>query len=196
MTGKKYHPIMSGAKLDVIEKGTLIEGYTADSAVNMEDSVYKESIDNLVDQILVADEEGNRVDYVRNDEHIKKYSLFQEVYKQDPNKDTQTEAKALLTKPERSGYITALGDYRVKSSYSIIVKDSLFKGKFWVKSDTHTFVDGKHEMKLELEFENLMNEEETEKEKEEEETEGGKKRYGRGHSKRGELREQDAGDPA
>nr|DAY40065.1 MAG TPA: 43 kDa tail protein [Caudoviricetes sp.] len=169
VTGKKYHPIMSGAKLDVIEKGTLIEGYTADSAVNMEDSVYKESIENLVDQVLVVDEEGNRVDYVRNDEHIKKYSLFQEVYKQDPNKDTQTEAKALLTKPERSGYITALGDYRVKSSYSIIVKDSLFKGKFWIKSDTHTFVDGKHEMKLELEFENLMNEEESEKEKEEKE---------------------------
>ncbi len=169
VTGKKYHPIMSGAKLDVIEKGSLIEGYTADSAVNMEDSVYKESIENLVDQVLVVDEEGNRVDYVRNDEHIKKYSLFQEVYKTDPNKDTQTEAKALLTKPERSGYITALGDYRVKSSYSIIVKDSLFKGKFWVKSDTHTFVDGKHEMKLELEFENLMNEEESEKEKEEKE---------------------------
>ena len=48
VTEKKYHPLMNGAKLDVIEKGTLIEGYTADSAVNMEDSVYKESIENLI----------------------------------------------------------------------------------------------------------------------------------------------------
>ena len=63
VTEKKYHPIMNGAKLDVIEKGTLIEGYTADFAVNMEDSVYKESIENLIDQILVVDEEGNRVDW-------------------------------------------------------------------------------------------------------------------------------------
>lgn len=193
VTEKKYHPVMNGAKLDVIEKGTLIEGYTADSAVNMEDSVYKESIENLIDQILVVDEEGNRVDYVRNDEHIKKYSMFQEVYKTDPNKDTQTEAKALLTKPERSGYITALGDYRVKSSYSITVKDGLFKGQFWVKADTHTFADGKHEMKLELEFENLMNEEKTEKE--EEKKERGKRRGG-SDTERGELDEQDAGDPA
>ena len=193
VTEKKYHPVMNGAKLDVIEKGTLIEGYTADSAVNMEDSVYKESIENLIDQILVVDEEGNRVDYVRNDEHIKKYSMFQEVYKTDPNKDTQTEAKALLTKPERSGYITVLGDYRVKSSYSITVKDSLFKGQFWVKADTHTFADGKHEMKLELEFENLMNEEKTEKE--EEKKERGKRRGG-SDTERGELDEQDAGDPA
>ena len=174
VTGKKYHPIMNGAKLDVIEKGSLIEDYTADSAVNMEDSVYKESIENLIDQVLVVDEEGNRIDYVRNDEHIKKYSMFQDVYKQDPNKDTQTEAKALLQKPERLGYITVIGDYRVKSSYSIIVKDNLFKGQFWVKSDTHTFTDGKHEMKLELEFENLMNEEKAEKE--DNKQEGGNRR--------------------
>jgi hypothetical protein len=174
VTGKKYHPIMNGAKLDVIEKGSLIEDYTADSAVNMEDSVYKESIENLINQVLVVDEEGNRIDYVRNDEHIKKYSMFQDVYKQDPNKDTQTEAKALLQKPERLGYITVIGDYRVKSSYSIIVKDNLFKGQFWVKSDTHTFTDGKHEMKLELEFENLMNEEKAEKE--DNKQEGGNRR--------------------
>ncbi len=193
VTEKKYHPVMNGAKLDVIEKGTLIEGYTADSVVNMEDSVYKESIENLIDQILVVDEEGNRVDHVRNDEHIKKYSMFQDVYKQDPNKDTQTEAKAMLKKPERSGHITALGDYRVKSSYSITVKDSLFKGQFWVKADTHTFVDGKHEMKLELEFENLMNEEKTEKEEEKKER---RKRRGGSDTERGELDEQDAGDPA
>ena len=193
VTGKKYHPVMNGAKLDIVEKGTLIEGYTADSAVNMEDSVYKESIENLIDQILVVDEEGNRVDYVRNDEHIKKYSMFQDVYKQDPNKDTQTEAKAMLKKPERSGHITALGDYRVKSSYSITVKDSLFKGQFWVKADTHTFTDGKHEMKLELEFENLMNEEKTEKEEEKKER---RKRRGGSDTERGELDEQDAGDSA
>jgi len=57
-----------------------------------------------------------------------------------------------------------LGDYNVKSSYSIMVKDELFTGQFWVKADTHTFTDGKHEMKLELEFENTMNEEEAETE--------------------------------
>ena len=45
----------------------------------------------------------------------------------------------------------------------------LFDGKFWVKSDTHTFTDGKHEMKLELEFENIMNEEKAEKKKEKKE---------------------------
>ena len=32
-------------------------------------------------------------------------------------------------------------------------------GKFWIKSDTHTFQEGQHSMKLEIEFENIMTEE-------------------------------------
>ena len=164
---------MNGDKLDVIEKGELIkdketgENYIADSAVNMTDSVYKESIEKLINQILVVDDKGNTVSIQKDEDSIKKYSMFQDVYKTDPNKDTQTEIKDILEKNkiDRGGYITVLGDYRVKSSYSIVVKDSLFKGQFWIKSDTHTFIDGKHEMKLELEFENIMNEEKAEKEK-------------------------------
>lgn len=169
-TNKRYHLIMDGPKLNVIEKGTLIkdketgEDYVADAAKNMSESKYQESIEKLIDQIMVVDEEGNLIEYIKDDEKIKKYSMFQDVYKQDPNKDTQVEAKDMLNKPERSGFITVLGNYAVRSSYSIIVKDSLFKGQFWVKSDTHTFTDGKYEMKLELEFENLMNEEKTEQE--------------------------------
>ena len=164
---------MNGDKLDVIEKGELIkdkdtnENYTADSSSNMLDSVYRESIEKLINQILVVDDKGNTVSIQKDDESIKKYSMFQDIYKTDPNKDTQTEIKDILEKHkiERGGSIIVLGDYRVKSSYSIIVKDSLFKGQFWIKTDTHSFIDGKHEMRLELEFENVMNEEKAEKEK-------------------------------
>ena len=163
--GKKYHPIMNGTKLDVVEKGTLIEDFEADSVKNMTDSRYKKSIEQIINKVLVVDEQGNPVDTIREEEEISKYSMFQEIYKVDPNKDTQTEAKKLLKKPEESGSIIVLGDYRVKAPYSIKVKDSLFTGKFWIKSDTHTFEDGKHEMNLELEFENLMNEEKADKEK-------------------------------
>ena len=163
--GKKYHPVMDGARLNVIEKGTLLEDFEAISNKNMTESRYKKSIEQLIDQVLVVDEHGNPVDYVKQDEHIKNYSMFQDIYKIDPNRDTQTEAKKLLKKPEESGSIVVLGDYRVRAPYSILVTDSLFTGQFWIKSDTHTFTDGKHEMRLELEFENLMNEEKAEREK-------------------------------
>lgn len=165
-TKQKYFPIMAGEQrdqLDIILKGSLIDGYIADANANMAESVYRESIENMVNRVLVTDEQGNSLNYVTNQEWIDKYSMIQAVYKTDPNKNTQEGANALLQGPERSGYITVLGDYRVKASYSIQVRDSLFNGQFWVKADTHTFIDGKHEMKLELEFENLMDEVKAEK---------------------------------
>lgn len=164
-TGEKYHPIMNNDQLDIILKGTLIENYVADSRSNMTESTYKESIENMINQIMITDQQGNMTGYKRNDEWIDKYSMIQDVYKTDPNKDTNKEVEAMLKGPDRSGSLTLIGDYRVKSSYSIEIRDSLNAGKFWVKSDVHTFQNGNHMMKIELEFENMMNEEKAPQEK-------------------------------
>ena len=151
---------MDGTKLNVIKKGTLIEGYEANGLYNLLNSRYRESIEHMVNQILITDEQGNQSSFYRDDDLIQKYSMIQDVYKSDPKKDTQTEAKALIKKPERSATIDCLGDYRVRAPYSINIKELLLKpGKFWIKSDVHTFEGGTHSMKLELEFENIMNEE-------------------------------------
>ena len=60
------------------------------------------------------------------------------------------------------GILEMLGDYRAKASYSIKISDILpeITGKFWIKSDSHTFENGTHTMKLEIEFENLMDKQE------------------------------------
>ena len=155
-----YHPVMDGPRLNVIAKGTLIEDYEANGLSNLLNSRYKESIESMVNQILLTDEEGNQTGYYKDDDLIKKYSMIQDVYKTDPKKDTQTEAKALIKKPERAATLDCLGDYRVKAPYSIMVKELLLQpGQFWIKSDVHTFSGGIHTMKLELEFENIANEE-------------------------------------
>lgn len=158
--GKLYQPIMNGTKLDVIEKGSLIENYILDSRSNMFNSEYEESIERLIDKIVMLDEHGNITGEESKNDYISKYSMFQTTYKVDPNKDTKKEVEAIFknNKVERSGHITAMGDYRVKSSYSIKVTDGIFSGVFWVKQDTHIFRNGQHEMKLQLEFENEMNE--------------------------------------
>ena len=157
--GKLYQPIMNGSKLNVIEKGTLIENFVPDSRTNMKNSEYEESIEKLINQVAILDEQGNIISYERQDDSIQKYSMFQTVLKTDPNKDMKQEVDAIFknNKIERSGYITAVGDYRAISSYSVQVTDGLFNGKFWIKQDTHIFKEGYHEMKLELEFENEMN---------------------------------------
>lgn len=158
-TGKKYHPVMNVDKLDVIEKGTLIE-FTASQYVNEENSTYKESIENMVNRVMITDEQGNFIGYQGNEDWMKKYSMIQSVYKKSPNRNTDEEVKAMLKGVERSGTIELLGDYAVKSSYSIKIEDLItnLTGQFYVKSDSHEFENGIHTMHLEIEFENMMNE--------------------------------------
>ena len=158
-TGKLYHPVMNGTQLDIIEKGTLIEDFILDSRVNMINSEYEESIEKLINQVALLDEKGSVTGYEMQLDSILKYSAFQTTLRTDPNKDMQKEIQSVFEKNkiERSGYITAIGDFRAVSSYSIQVTDGLFNGQFWIKQDTHTFKNGQHEMKLELEFENEMN---------------------------------------
>lgn len=158
-TGKKYHPIMNVDSLDVIEKGTLLD-FTASQYVNEENSTYKESIENMVNRVMITDEQGNFIGYQCNEDWMKKYSMIQSVYKKSPNRNTDEEVKAMLKGVERSGTIELLGDYTVKSSYSIKIDDLItnLTGQFYVKSDTHEFENGIHTMRLEIEFENMMNE--------------------------------------
>lgn len=158
-TGKKYHPIMNVDSLDVIEKGTLLD-FTASQYVNEENSTYKESIENMVNRVMITDEQGNFIGYQGNEDWMKKYSMIQSVYKKSPNRNTDEEVKAMLKGVERSGTIELLGDYTVKSSYSIKIDDLItnLTGQFYVKSDTHEFENGIHTMRLEIEFENMMNE--------------------------------------
>lgn len=158
---KKYHPVMNVDKLDVIEKGTLIGDFEANQFVNEEDSTYSESIENMINTVKVTDEQGNLKSYERNAEWVSKYSMIMATYKSNPNRNAQEEVKALMKGPERTGTIDLLGDYRVVSSYSIKIIDMIAQltGQFYVKSDTHTFENGQHTMRLEIEFENTMNEE-------------------------------------
>ncbi|MBR1728853.1 MAG: hypothetical protein IJ728_04950 [Selenomonadaceae bacterium] len=95
-------------------------------------------------------------------------TFFQTTLKTDPNKDMKKEVESIFkdNKVERSGHITAIGDYRAISSYSIQITDGLFNGEFYIAQDTHTFKEGQYEMKLELEFTNEMNEEEAPQKKE------------------------------
>lgn len=167
-TGKKYQSIMNGDEVCIIEKGSLIEGLVIDQYRNITDSSFKESIENMINKVMIVDDKGNLIRYESNDEHIKKYSMIQAVYKEGKNKNTQEEVKNIFKGPERTGVVDCLGDYKALSSYSVEIRDIItqLSGKFWIKSDTHAFKDDQHTMKLEIEFENLMTKEAVEKNQE------------------------------
>lgn len=163
-TGGVYMCMMDGDSLSIVEKGERC-GVTLNASANMMESVYRESIESLVNAVQIVDENGSIQSVISKAESIERYSMFMEVYKIQKDKDAQTEAADMLNNPEREGYVTAPGDYRAKAGYSLVVKDALFSGSFYIKSDVHTWRDGIHEMRLQLEFENLMLEVEAEHEK-------------------------------
>lgn len=165
VTGEVYMPQMNCGVLDIIEKGTLLDDYTLHSKLNSTGSNYTESIENMVNQIMIVDEQGNLMNYQSDSDLIGSYGMIQDVYKTDPNKNTQNEVSAMIKGLERSGNISGIGNYDCVAGYSLMVSDENFTGQFWIKEDSHSFENGQHLMKLELEFENLMDKKETDQEK-------------------------------
>lgn len=163
--GKKYIPLMKNAtQVSVIEKGAFC-GVVLDGGYNLTGATYKTSLQKLVDRVLITDKEGNQISVVEDTAAQKKYGVVQRVYKQEDGKDATTEAKALLQTIEQSGAVTAISDTRAVSGYALAVQEPTtgLYGKFYIESDTHTFVDGKEEMQLTLAFSNMMDEREIEK---------------------------------
>lgn len=163
--GKRYIPLMKNVnQLFVIEKG-VYSGVVLDGGYNLTESSYKTSLQQLVNKVLITDKSGNVVSTVEDAASQQKYGTVQKVYKQEDGKDAQGEAKALLQTIEQSGSVTALGDVRAVSGYSVAVQEPIsgLYGEFFVEADTHTFENGMDTMQLTLAFSNMMDEKETEK---------------------------------
>lgn len=159
-TGKKYMPLIKDGKLNVIEIGTLVAGFELSDETNIIDSGYTESIENMVNRVRIYDKNNAQVGSVEKPEWIKKYGVLQEVYVTQKKKDTQTEAKALLTDVEKTINVEAVGNIRCITGNAVKVKDKAtgLTGLFYIDFDTHTWSNGQHIMKLKLNFKNIMDE--------------------------------------
>jgi len=169
---KVYMPVFRNGKLHVVEKGTLIEGYTATPAQNLQYSKYSESLENMVNRVLIVDDKGNKLSLKTNDDDIAAFGLIQDVYKEDKNRDTQLEAGAILQSVEQKASMAGLGNTKCIAGYSLQVEDEQLQGIFYIRSDRHIIQNGQHLMDLELEFDNLMDEEAAKYEKEKKEKKG------------------------
>lgn len=151
-TKKEYAVLMKQEKIFVIEKGILVEKYTATDKTNIQHTSYSESIEDMINQIMIVDKDGNVTGYITNDGEVQAYGMLQDIYKIDDKKDTQTHARAMLKSVARVCNLSAIGDIRCITGYSIIVQDEQLKGKFYIKSDRHNIRNNVHSMELELEF--------------------------------------------
>ena len=156
--GKAYFAIMQQGKLDVMEKGQNIVDGTLDSTVNIMDSNYSETIESMVNQFQITDENGNTLKYYSDDSLIKPYGMIQDVMQKEQGKDPVAAAKNSIKGVERKASLQCLGDASCIAGYGVKVKEAYtgLTGLFWIDSDSHTFQDGQHTMQLTLDFVNTM----------------------------------------
>ena len=159
-TNKKYMVYSKGDKFCASEKGIVKLKLAFEEGKNILSSNFKESVSNMVNKVLIVDDNGNKVSEVKNDEWLKTYGLFQEVYKKQEDKDANAEAKAMLNGIEQSCSLSGFGDTTCITGYGVQVKDlhTGLVGLFFIDSDTHTWEGGKYTIDLELNFKNIMDE--------------------------------------
>ena len=159
-TGKKYMLYSKEDKFYSMEKGKTKLKLSFEEGKNILSSNFKESVSKMVNKVLIIDDNGNKVSEVKNDEWLKTYGLFQDVYKKEENKDSNAEAKAMLNGVEQSCSLSGFGDTTCITGYGVQVKDTHtgLVGLFYIDSDTHTWEGGNYTIDLELNFKNIMNE--------------------------------------
>ena len=157
---KKYMAKIMDGKLDVIEIGSIMSTFMLSDESNIMDSGYTESIENMVNRVRIYDGKGNAIGVVENAEWIKKYGVLQNIYTKEKDKSANTVAKSMLVDVQKTVHVTALGYVDCVTGNGVQLKDSTsgLTGVFYIDSDTHTWSNGQHIMKLNLNFKNIMDE--------------------------------------
>lgn len=158
-TGKKYMPAMAGKKVSVIIKGK-DTGVVLEQGVNITGASYTDTVDDMVNRVEIYSEKGKKLGRVEKAAHVSKYGVYQNTYTKEEKVNAKNVAKGMLAGITKSSSVEALGDIRAVSGYSIKIKDKAtgLTGKFYIKSDSHTFENGTHMMQLELSLVNTMEE--------------------------------------
>lgn len=157
-TGWTYHVYMAPDpkdkinKLNVVRANTVIENYQITDVTNSLGATHSSSIEDMVNQVAIADKDGNITGYIHNEDDVKKYGLLQTVYKVDDKKNTEQAAKALLKRVTEHSEISALGNVQCIAGYAVTIQEEQINGDFLIVNDSHSIADNKHTMKLTLSY--------------------------------------------
>lgn len=162
VSGKKYMIEVDIDKFNVIEKGIVILNIEFDETKNLIHTNYKESIDKLINRVLVVDESGNKIKLATNSELRKlyKYYITKVVEQRKDEVITDQQIKSYYSGIDKRCSLSGYGDITCKAGYKVCVKDSFtgLVGEFYIDSDKHTWTGGKYDVSLDLNFDNIMDE--------------------------------------
>ncbi|MGL4569312.1 MAG: XkdQ/YqbQ family protein [Fusobacteriaceae bacterium] len=159
---KKIYSIVSNDGLiEVVEQGTVIENIKLSSTLNIIESRYSESIENMINQIVVYQTEKEKLqikEKVQESSDIGKYGVFQEVLQYTDDNKALINPKAMLKGLDRKSSVKVLGHNDLISGYTVVVDEPNISlaGAFLISEDRHIWTSGIYTTELTLSFENTM----------------------------------------
>ncbi|WP_186802688.1 hypothetical protein [Lacrimispora celerecrescens] len=154
VTGKSYQCKLVEGKLSVLERGGIVSGYRLSDELNITKTSFTESTESIVNKVKIYDKKGQQVGEVTDEESIKTYGLFTDIYEVEDGINPNMMAKTMLYPPEQTLSLEAIGDMNCISGYGVTVEDGStgMRGVYMIKSDNHEFKGDIHTMQLELDF--------------------------------------------
>lgn len=135
-----------------------IANFSLTDTTNILSSSHGESIENLVSLVYIADNNGDTSSdrTVKGEWAYNKFGKITEIYKPDEKVDTKTAATQLLHSVDTEASLSAIGNIYCVAGKSIEIQEENLKGKFFIKTDSHTFQNGQHMMNLTLDFTQIV----------------------------------------
>lgn len=169
ITGDKYFWMVYKRGCAVYKAEWVVKDFILSDESNIYSSDITETMSEMVNRVKIYDKAGTQIGEVDDADSISRLGVFQDIYNQEDGVDAQAGARAKLkTVPEQTIKVSAVGDINCLSCYFVTIHDTAtgLNGKYWIKSDTHTWENGIHQMELELTFDSIMDTKESSQENE------------------------------
>ena len=173
ITGEKFFPMIYKRGLGVYKTHWVVKGLTLSDDDNLVETSMTETMDSIVNKVKIYDDNGAQIGEVKDDNSLSLYGTYQQIYKKEKDVDPTTAAKTKLNvQPSQTIKVKCIGDINCLSCYYVSVNDTVINavGKYWIKSDKHTWENGSYTMELDLAFEAVMDVKEVEEAKQEQAT--------------------------
>lgn len=155
---KEYRALIVDDKIVIVPKGEMLDDpYVLSDKVNVIRAEHAESIEDMVNQVVMTDKHGSVQLVYTNMDNRMRYGLLSAVYKEQPPKkgetvDNERAAKAMLKGVKNESSLEGIGSIQAITGYTVRVQEERLKGKFHITADTHTFENNVHTMRLTLEY--------------------------------------------
>lgn len=154
---KEYNALCINGAVTCVLKGEMIEDYVATDKTNVVSSEHSESIEDMVNRVVMVDEKGSVCQTFTNTDDQTHFGTLEQVYKAKPPKkgesvDNVAGAKAMLKRTKEESSLQGLGYIQCIAGYTIKAQEENLKGNFFIKTDSHTFENNAHTMQLTLEY--------------------------------------------